>query len=46
MAKALPRGIRNRNPGNIERESDRWLGMSADQSSDSLKTSRVVRVGS
>lgn len=35
MSKALPRGIRNRNPGNIERNKDRWLGMSADQSSDS-----------
>ena len=29
------RGIRNRNPGNIDRTSDHWLGMSADQSSDS-----------
>lgn len=30
----LPRGIRNHNPGNIERTSDRWIGMAADQSSD------------
>jgi hypothetical protein len=29
-----PRGIRNHNPGNIERTADRWRGMSADQSSD------------
>lgn len=29
-----PRGIRNHNPGNIERTSDRWQGMSADQSPD------------
>jgi hypothetical protein len=35
MAKSLPRGIRNNNPGNVERGKDRWLGMSADQSSDS-----------
>lgn len=34
MAKKMPRGIRNNNPGNIERNKDRWLGMSADQSSD------------
>lgn len=32
--KLLPRGIRNNNPGNIERGNDRWLGMSADQSTD------------
>lgn len=30
-----PRGIRNNNPGNIERTADRWQGMSADQSQDS-----------
>jgi len=29
-----PRGIRNHNPGNIERTGDRWQGMSADQSGD------------
>ena len=34
MTKHLPRGIRNNNPGNVERGKDRWLGMSADQSSD------------
>ena len=34
MTKQLPRGIRNNNPGNVERGGDRWLGMSADQSSD------------
>lgn len=28
------RGIRNNNPGNIERRGDRWQGMSADQSAD------------
>lgn len=33
--KSQPRGIRNNNPGNIERSKDRWLGMSADQSADS-----------
>lgn len=31
---ALPRGIRNANPGNIDRTSERWQGMAADQSSD------------
>lgn len=35
MSKSLPRGVRNNNPGNLERGKDRWLGMSADQSSDS-----------
>lgn len=28
------RGIRNNNPGNIERKADKWQGMAADQSSD------------
>ena len=32
--KQLPRGIRANNPGNIERTSERWIGMSADQSAD------------
>lgn len=32
--RALPRGIRNNNPGNIVRTQERWLGMSADQSAD------------
>ncbi|WP_240312080.1 structural protein [Teredinibacter turnerae] len=31
----MSRGIRNKNPLNIERTGDKWLGMSADQSSDS-----------
>lgn len=30
-----PRGIRNCNPGNIDRTGDKWQGMAADQSSDS-----------
>lgn len=29
------RGLRNNNPGNIERTRDQWKGMSADQSADS-----------
>lgn len=29
-----PRGIRNHNPGNIDRTGDKWQGMAADQSSD------------
>ena len=28
----LPRGIRNNNPGNIERTGDNWQGMAANQS--------------
>jgi hypothetical protein len=28
----LPRGIRNRNPGNIRRSGDRWKGLAARQS--------------
>lgn len=35
MTKQLPRGIRNANPGNVDRGSDRWLGMAEDQSGDS-----------
>lgn len=31
---ALPRGLRNNNPGNIDRTTERWQGMAADQSSD------------
>ncbi|WP_374450181.1 structural protein [Stella sp.] len=30
----LPRGIRNHNPGNIDRGRDRWRGMAEDQSGD------------
>lgn len=30
----LPRGIRNHNPGNIDRGRDRWRGMADDQSGD------------
>lgn len=33
-ATPIPRGIRNHNPGNIDRTADRWQGMAADQSSD------------
>jgi len=29
--KPIPRGIRNRNPGNIRRGRDRWKGLSATQ---------------
>lgn len=32
---ATPRGLRNNNPGNIERTADKWQGMSPDQSADS-----------
>ncbi|WP_019603226.1 structural protein [Teredinibacter turnerae] len=31
----MSRGIRNKNPLNIERTGDQWLGMAQDQSSDS-----------
>ncbi len=31
---ATPRGIRNHNPGNIDRGHDRWQGMAEDQSGD------------
>lgn len=33
-ARQLPRGVRNNNPGNLERTAERWIGMSPDQSSD------------
>lgn len=33
-AKNVPRGIRNNNPGNIDRGKDQWQGLAADQSSD------------
>lgn len=32
--KNLPRGIRNNNPGNIDRGADKWQGLAPDQSSD------------
>lgn len=36
MPKPIPRGVRNHNPGNIERQDGvKWQGMAADQSSDS-----------
>lgn len=34
MIRKQPRGIRNNNPGNIDRTAEKWQGMSADQSSD------------
>lgn len=34
MRPDTPRGIRNFNPGNIERTAARWQGMALDQSSD------------
>lgn len=34
MDKPTPRGVRNNNPGNIDRNATKWQGMSADQSSD------------
>lgn len=34
MSKQLPRGYRSNNPGNIDRTSERWIGMSKDQSAD------------
>lgn len=30
----LPRGVRNNNPGNIDRQTDPWQGMADDQSQD------------
>jgi hypothetical protein len=30
----LPRGVRNANPGNIDRTGTKWQGMAADQSGD------------
>lgn len=34
MTRPSPRGIRNYNPGNIERNGTRWQGMALDQSGD------------
>lgn len=31
---SVPRGIRNHNPGNIDRTGEKWQGMAADQSGD------------
>ncbi len=36
MYYALPRGIRNNNPGNIRRGSSRWAGMSPVQTDDAF----------
>lgn len=35
MTRKLPRGIRNNNPGNIDRTAEKWQGMADDQSADS-----------
>jgi hypothetical protein len=32
--KTLPRGYRNRNPGNVDRTNERWIGMDPDQTGD------------
>ena len=32
--KPLPRGVRNYNPGNLDRDGTQWEGMAADQSGD------------
>lgn len=34
MTTSQPRGVRNHNPGNIERNATKWQGMADDQSSD------------
>jgi hypothetical protein len=34
MSETLPRGVRNFNPGNIDRDGTQWDGLAADQSSD------------
>lgn len=34
MNRNLPRGIRNNNPGNIERNNTNWQGMATDQTGD------------
>ncbi len=34
MTTTTPRGIRNNNPGNIDRTTERWQGMAPDQSGD------------
>ena len=34
MSPVMPRGVRNNNPGNIDRNATKWQGMSADQSRD------------
>lgn len=34
MTRNQPRGIRNYNPGNLERNATRWQGMAKDQSGD------------
>ena len=34
MTKAITRGLRNHNPGNIDRDGTPWQGMAEDQSSD------------
>jgi hypothetical protein len=34
MVDSMPRGVRNRNPGNIDRNATKWQGMADDQTSD------------
>lgn len=34
MSESVPRGIRNCNPGNLRRTSDKWLGLREEQTDD------------
>jgi hypothetical protein len=42
---ALPRGIRNNNPGNIERTRDQWQGMAVPQNDDRYVQFTDVKYG-
>lgn len=41
----LPRGLRNNNPGNLERTTDRWKGMSQSQPDDRFITFESMAYG-
>lgn len=45
MGKQLPRGLRNNNPGNIERTSDKWVGMADQQMDPRFVTFKTMAYG-
>ena len=45
MASKIPRGLANRNPGNLRRTSDKWLGLSETQTDPDFFQFKEMRYG-
>ena len=45
MIMALPRGLRNCNPGNLRRTADKWQGLSAQQTDKEFFQFREMKWG-